>query len=600
MKKLRLFALLLALCFALTACGAETPAVDTPDDGSQQNQPDQDAGSTVTSDSDLFTQRDLRTTYDEAKAAVVTLSGTTASSTSNAVSVQGSTVTILDEGTYILTGTLTDGQILVSAPADAKTQLVLRGASIHSSSSAALYVKTADKVFVTLEGENTLTGGESFTAIDENNIDGAVYSKADLTFNGSGSLTVTSPVGHGIVCKDDLVFTGGQFTVNSASHGLDVNDSVRFTGAALAIDAGKDGIHVENADDAALGLVYIAGGTLKIKAEGDGISSGYYTQINGGVFDLLCGGGYENGTKANSGGYGDFMGGHRLGGGGGGNSSTSQTDGTSMKGIKSGSGILIGGGIFTIDSADDAVHAASDVIINGGTWNIASGDDAVHSDTALTVTAGTFEISQSYEGLEAEKIYIRGGEFEIHASDDGLNAAGGTDSSGGGGRDEMFGGRPGGGGPGGMGGMGGNANACIEVSGGQMKIYSGGDGLDSNGNLRISGGYTYVTNPTSGDVSVLDSQYTPVITGGTYIGLGISSMMAQSFGGESTQGVIACTCGTQTAGSQLIIKDSSGKEVLNLTTEYRTVLLIISTPQIVSGESYDITIGAVSGTLSAE
>jgi len=550
-------------------------------------------------DDDMFTDRDSETVYAEGVA--ITLNGS-AVMAGEGVKVDGTRVTITQEGTYILSGTLEDGQILVDAGENAKLQLVLDGVSITSSTSAALYILSADKVFVTLvEGsENSLQNGGSFVAVDDNNIDGAVYSKQDLTFNGSGSLTVTSPVGHGIVCKDDLVFTGGQFTVNSASHGLDVNDSVRFTGAALAIDAGKDGIHVENADDAALGLVYIAGGTLKIKAEGDGISSGYYTQINGGVFDLLCGGGYENGTKANSGGYGDFMGGHRLGGGGGGNSSTSQTDGTSMKGIKSGSGILIGGGIFTIDSADDAVHAASDVIINGGTWNIASGDDAVHSDTALTVTAGTFEISQSYEGLEAEKIYIRGGEFEIHASDDGLNAAGGTDSSGGGGRDEMFGGRPGGGGPGGMGGMGGNANACIEVSGGQMKIYSGGDGLDSNGNLRISGGYTYVTNPTSGDVSVLDSQYTPVITGGTYIGLGISSMMAQSFGGESTQGVIACTCGTQTAGSQLIIKDSSGKEVLNLTTEYRTVLLIISTPQIVSGESYDITIGAVSGTLSAE
>ena len=242
------------------------------------------------------------------------------------------------------------------------------------------------------------------------------------------------------------------------------------------------------------------------------------------------------------------------------------------------------------------------MIINGGDWKIASGDDGVHSDTVLTVTAGEFVIEECYEGLEAEKIYIRGGEFEIHASDDGLNAAGGTDSSGGGGRDEMFGGgRPGGGGkPGGMGGMGGNANACIEISGGQLKIYSCGDGLDSNGSLLISGGNTYVTNPTSGDVSVLDSQNTPEITGGTYIGLGISSMMAQSFGGNSTQGVIACTCGTQAAGSALVIKDSSGKEILSLTTEYKTYLLIISTPEIVSGENYDISIGSVSGTVAAD
>lgn len=545
-------------------------------------------------DADMFTNRDSETDYAESSTAVKLGSSTVAPG----VEISGSTVTITQEGTYILSGTLEDGQIIVDAGENAKLQLVLEGVDVTSSTSAALYILSADKVFITLaEGsENSFSNGGSFVAIDENNIDGAVYSKQDLTFNGTGSLTVTSPAGHGIVCKDDLVFTGGKYTVNSASHGLDANDSVRIKGAELTIDAGKDGIHAENSDDATLGFIYVLDGKLTIEAEGDGISSGYYTQICGGTFDLLCGGGYENGTKTNSGGYGGFMGGRP---GGSGNSSTTEADGTSMKGIKSGSGILVDDGKLTIDSADDALHAASDVIINGGTWNIASGDDGVHSDTMLTVTAGSFTISQSYEGLEAEKIYIKGGEFEIHASDDGLNAAGGTDSSGTGGRDEKFGGggRPGGGG---MGGMGTNSDACIEVSGGQMKIYSGGDGMDSNGSLLISGGYTYVTNPTSGDVSVLDSEQTPVITGGTYIGLGISSMMAQSFGGASTQGVIACTCGTQAAGSQLVIKDSSGKEVLALTTEYKTYLLIISTPDIISGAAYDISIGSVSGTLTAE
>lgn len=551
-------------------------------------------------DADMFTDRDRQADYSESGSVLVDLGSATAAP---GVTVSGSKVTITQEGTYILKGSLADGQIVVDAGENAKLQLVLGGVSVTSSTSAALYILSADKVFVTLaEGtENSFQNGGVFEAIDENNIDGAIYSEQDLTFNGSGSLTVTSPGGHGIVCKDDLVFTGGQFTVNAASHGLDVNDSVRIAAGQITIDAGKDGIHVENTDDATLGFVYISDGQLTIEAEGDGISSGYYTQISGGTFDLLCGGGYENGTKESSGGYGGFLGGGRPGGNGG-NSSTTESDGTSMKGIKSGSGILVDGGAFTIDSADDAVHGASDVIINGGDWKIASGDDGVHSDTVLTVTAGKFAIEECYEGLEAEKIYIRGGEFEIHASDDGLNAAGGIDSSGGGGRDEMFGGgRPGGGGkPGGMGGMGGNANACIEISGGQLKIYSCGDGLDSNGSLLISGGNTYVTNPTSGDVSVLDSQNTPEITGGTYIGLGISSMMAQSFGGNSTQGVIACTCGTQAAGSALVIKDSSGKEILSLTTEYKTYLLIISTPEIVSGENYDISIGSVSGTVAAD
>ena len=150
------------------------------------------------------------------------------------------------ETTYIISGTLTDGMLVVNAPEKAKLQIVFDGVSITSATSAALYILEADKVVVTLANgtQNTLQNGGKFEAIDDNNIDGAVFSKQDLTFNGSGSLTVSSPVGHGIVCKDDLVFTGGSYTVNSASHGLDANDSVRITGETnLAIDAGKDGIH---------------------------------------------------------------------------------------------------------------------------------------------------------------------------------------------------------------------------------------------------------------------------------------------------------------------------------------------------------------------
>lgn len=608
MKKLHLFALLLALCFALTACGAESPAVDIPDDGSQQNQPDQDAGSTVTSDSDLFTQRDLRTTYDEAKAAVVTLSGTTASSTSNAVSVQGSTVTILDEGTYILTGTLTDGQILVNAPDDAKTQLVLRGASIHSSSSAALYVKTADKVFVTLEGENTLTGGESFTAIDENNIDGAVYSKADLTFNGSGSLSVSAPAGHGIVGKDDVVFAGGSYEITCASHGVDANDSVRITGADVTVASGKDAIHAENADDVSLGFVYIENGTFLLSAEGDGISAGATMQIKGGSFDITCGGGSENGSKQSSDNWGGFGGGMMPGGAGGkgpgnkggpggmsfGNITTDTAeDSTSMKGIKSGGDMTVSGGSFTIDSADDAVHSNASLTVTGGNFTVATGDDGFHAEENLTITDGTIFITESYEGLEGLHITVSGGKIDLKSSDDGINAAGGTDQSGGGGRDQ-FGGM---GGPGGMGGMG-SGSGSITISGGEIYIQASGDGLDANGTLTVSGGYTVICGPIQGDTAVLDYDKTAIITGGTFIGTG-STMMAQTFTEGSTQGVFTVTCGSQQAGSTITLQNAASETVIDYTPDLPFGLVILSSADIVAGESYTITVGQTSGTFEA-
>lgn len=548
----------------------------------------------------MFTDRDGKTEYDESKAVSIKLNGTSATSSSNSVKISGSTVTITEEATYVISGTLTDGMIIVNAEDTAKLQIVLNGVDITSKTSASLYILEADKVFVTLaDGKaNTLANGGSFTAIDENNIDAVVFSKQDLTFNGSGSLTVTSPAAHGIVCKDDLVFTGGTYTVNSASHGLDANDSVRISSSTkLTIDAGKDGIHCENTDDASLGFIYISDGTMNIEAEGDGIAAGAYVQIENGTFDLLIGGGSENGSNASSGNYGGFMGGGGHGGmrPGSSQSSTTSTDesSTSMKGIKAANSLLISDGTFKIDSADDSVHSDVSVTINGGTFEIASGDDAIHAEENLTITAGTFNITESYEGLEALNIDVKGGEFKIVASDDGLNAAGGTDSSGTtGGRDGMFGG-----GKHGMGGGMSSGNGSIVISGGNLYVKASGDGIDANGTLTISGGYTVVTGPTQGDTATLDYDRSATITGGTFIGTGASGM-AQTFS-ESKQGVVAVSVGNQSAGTKILLKDNNGKTIIEHTPELNFAIVILSSPDIVSGKTYTITVGSESGEFEA-
>ena len=606
MKTIRLLAALLALCFVLTACGNQTPPVeDSTPSGTQQTQPDntQDTdketdSSTATSDSDMFTNRDLRTTYDESKSAFITLSGTTASSTSNAVSVKGGTVTILDEGTYILSGTW-NGQIVVDAPKDAKTQLVLRDVSIHCETSAALYVKKADKIFVTLEGKNALSCGETFVAVDENNIDGAVYAKADLTFNGSGKLTVTAPAGHGIVGKDDLVFAGGSYDITCASHGVDANDSVRCVDADFTVTAGKDAIRAENTDDTARGFVYIESGTFLLEAEGDGISAGAHLDIRGGSFDITCGGGSKNGSKQSSdnwGGFGGMMPGGmgRPGGYGGmgGNSqqSSSQEDSTSMKALKATGDLTVSGGMFSIDAADDAFHSNANLAVNGGNFQVATGDDGFHADENLTVAGGNITITESYEGLEGLHIVVSGGKVDLVSSDDGINAAGGTDQSGGGGRDQ-FGGMPGGFGMG-------SGNGSITISGGDLYLQASGDGIDANGTLVISGGYTVVCGPTQGDTAVLDYDKTAIITGGTFIGTG-STMMAQTFSDGSTQGTFAVTCGTQSAGTAILLTDEAGNTVVDYTPQLSYGLVVISTPEMVKGENYTITINGASGTFAA-
>ena len=543
-------------------------------------------------DPDMFTDRDFRTEYTSA--ARIQFQDGTATSDSGAVQISGSTVTITGEGTYLLSGTLEDGSVVIDAGENDKLQLVLDGVHILSKASAALKIQQADKVFLTLapDSENSLTA----EALSEEGIDGALFSKQDLTVNGSGKLVITSASGHGIVCKDDLVLTGGSFTVNAASHGLDVNDSVRITGeTGLTINAGKDGIHCENNDEEALGFVYIEQGTFAVEAQGDAISAGAHTNILGGDFKLTAGGGSENGNKQSSDRFGGFMG----GGGRPGNRQPRQEtaateDSSSMKGFKAGGDLTIGGGTFLVDTADDAFHSNTSMTINGGSFDIKSGDDAFHAEERLDITEGQINIRQSYEGLEALKVAVSGGYLMIHADDDGINAAGGNDESGiAGGRDGMFGGgRPGGH-------FGGNSNGAIEISGGKLAIYSTGDCLDANGSIAVSGGELYVTNPKSGDTSVLDSDTGAVITGGRFIGLAASTMMAQSFESSSAQGVLACTVGNQKAGTLLTVADARGNTLVTLETEYDCVLLVISTPDLVKGETYTLTMGETSGELTA-
>lgn len=544
---------------------------------------------------DMFTERDYETAYSKDDCIQIQLNGDSAAASDKSVQIKGSTVTITKDANYIISGKLNDGMIIVNAPDTAKMQIVLDGVDITSKSSAPIYILEADKVFLTTASGsvNTLTSGDSFTAIDENKIDATIYSKQDLTMNGAGTLTINAPAGHGIVSKDDLVITSGTYTVNAASHGLDANDSIRIVNAAVTVTTGKDGIHAENNDDTAKGFVYMASGSLKIEAEGDGISAGAYIQIEHGTIDIVTGGGYENGTKKSSDGWGGFMGGKGGFGGRPSQSSNTTTDegSTSMKGLKSGGDMLLANGSFMIDSADDALHSNTNLTINGGTFTIATGDDALHAEETLNVTAGTITISTCYEGLEALHIHVSGGTTTLIATDDGLNAAGGNDSSGiTGGRDGMFGG-----GRGGWGSS--NSNGSILISGGTLYINSSGDGMDANGTLTITDGHITVVGPIQGDTATLDYDVSGTITGGTFIGTG-STMMAQSFS-DSEQGVIAIKAGSQAAGTTITLTDKNGTVLLTRTPELPFAVVILSSPELISGETYTLTVGENTGEFIA-
>jgi len=565
-----LLAVLLVGC-TNSADGGETASVDTKTEDF------------AVSENEMFTKRDLDASYSESDAVRITLGGDSITSNSPKAKIDGTIVTLDSEETYIISGSLNNGCVIVDAPDTAKLQIVLDGADITSNTSAALFVRCADKVVVTLaEGtENRLSNGGVFEINDED-VDGAVFACDDITFNGNGKLVISSPEGKGIVAKDDVVFTSGSYDIDAVSHGVDANDSIRVKEASLLITSGKDALHAENSDDSSLGFVYFAEGSISAESKGDGISAGAHMQIDGGSFTLTTGG--NNDTSA------------------------------SMKGLKAKKGILINGGAFSIVSDDDAIHSDTDVTVNGGKLELSTGDDGIHAASLLTVTAGDVKITDSYEGFEAEDISILGGNIEINATDDGINSAGGTDGSNGedgfdaapmrptvsgkpagpGGNE----GRPQGpAGPGGPGAMP-VGDGSVVISGGNIYIIARGDGIDVNGRLEITGGSITVTGPTVGDTATLDFDTAGVITGGTFIGTG-GTMMPQTFS-DSSQGVISLRVGNQNAGTEITVADKSGKVIFSAVPKLDFAIVIVSSPELTKGESYNVTVGTQSGEFTAD
>lgn len=537
---------------------------------------------------DMFTNKDKQATYTDY--VEIKLTKTQATANSKNVKVEGSTVTILAKGTYVLSGSLTNGRIVVEAGKKDDVQLVLRGVDINCDTSAAIYVKQADKVIITLDNAttNTLSNKKEFVAIDENNIDGVIFSKEDLTLNGNGSLVVNAAYGHGIVAKDDLVVISGTYKISSAGHGFQGKDSVRIAGGTFTITSGKDGIHGENADDAALGFVYIAAGTFNITAETDGIDASAALQVDGGTFNITTGGGSQNASTDAKGnpraGWGMWG---PAGGPAAAAASASDAASTSAKGMKADGDLLIKAGTFKINSSDDALHSNSSAYINGGALDISSGDDGIHADTKTVINGGTITISKSYEGIEGQSIDITGGTVSLVASDDGLNAAGGNDGSG-------VNGRPG------MGDFTADADCYIKISGGKVTIDASGDGVDSNGSLYVSGGETYVSGPTSSGNGALDYNGTAQSTGGVFVAAG-SSGMAQNFGTSSTQGsILVNTSSSQSARSQITLKDQAGKVIVSYTPAKAYNSVVVSAPAVKQGSTYTLVMGSVTQTITMQ
>jgi len=520
------------------------------------------------SDSAYFTTNDQNGSWDTTGAAAITLTGDGAYISGNGAYVYDGNVVIAEAGRYVLSGSLEDGSIIVDAHDSSKVWILLDGVEINCSDDACIQVDQADKVFLTLaEGsENTLISGSAYsdTALSDGT-DGAIFAHDDLTINGSGSLTVTAQYSHGISANDDLVITGGTITISAADDAIHVNDSIRIKDAAITVTAGDDGLLTTN--EVENGYLYIESGTLDITASGDGI------------------------------------------------------------------------------------HTTGDVTVAGGETNISAGDDGIHSDASVFVQSGTILISDCYEGIEALIIDVSGGDVSINCEDDGFNANGGSsDMFGGGG--QMGGGQNDGTfGHGGMHGSGtdegttgemptppdrsgesmsggmptgqetetasgsGQSSAdtedvetYISISGGNIRIVNevgqDADGLDSNGDIKISGGTIYISLLGTGSNCAVDyaseSGGVAEITGGTIIACGASSM-AESFDSTSTQASILYNMSSiAAAGTTLTVTDADGSVLLSWEVPCSFSSALISCPEMKIGGTYTVSAGETSEEITLE
>lgn len=518
-----------------------------------------------------FTDREKSGSYKASEAVKITLNKTTVTVSGSGAKADGSTITITEEGVYVVSGTLEDGQIIVDASDSDKVQIVLEGVNINCETNAAIYVREADKVFITLaeNSSNTLGGGNEYTQIDDNTVDGVIFSKSNLVCNGTGSLTIEADYKHGIVSRDDLVITGGTYKITAADNGITAKDQLKILDGIFDIDAANSAVKAKNTDDTELGNIYIAGGIFTIEAEQDGFHATGSIVVDDGTITVNSG---DDGFHAEL--------------------DTVIHGGTilveeSYEGLE-GKRVVVNGGDITVNASNDGVNA------------VGSGDDdsnaaSSNNDSSAAVNSGDdSSISGAADGKEPPQMppdTENGSDMQPSQDFDPENAPSGGNApqsfdpgnapSDGNAPQKMQGG-PGGGG---------NSELYIKITGGTLTVSADGDGLDSNGGLLVTGGTTIVYGPTSDGDSALDYDGSAIVTGGTLAAIG-SAGMTESFDEASTQPVITYySTETQSADTTITLTDSDGSALFTVTPEKAYASIVLTCPEMKLDATYTLTAG---------
>ncbi len=553
-NKLTIGLLLLSL---LSACASESDVVQETEEVTEVVNDTE----TLSSISVEYKEDDLLMEYSEYE--VVDLNTSSISYNGSNAYVDGSTITITKEGVYKLSGTLTDGMIIVNTSQVEDVVLVLDNVNIHNVDGPAISIVQADKVIINLaEGSsNILSNGTNYSLLaGEDEPNATLYSKDDLTINGLGTLSIESNYSHGIVTKDDLKLVSGVINVTSVNDGIKGKNYIAIKDATITIASNGDGLQSNNTEDSTKGYILVEGGKISIESGLDGIQAETQLVITDGELTITSG---------------------RL------------ADSTeSGKSLKASASIEISGGTFNLTSeTDDAIHSNNTVLIKGGEFSISAYDDAIHSDSVLQIDSGVINIIQSYEGLEGNNITINGGDINLISSDDGINTAGGNDGSGTqNGRNDMFT----------------DDGSTLTINGGNIRVNANGDGLDSNGSITQNGGTVIVFGPTNNGNGSLDYNSSYTLNNGTLLAVG-SNGMAQNVSESSIYSFLVGTDTVQANTWVSIVQDNQTLISFNSPKAFQTIVYaskeleagtvqVLTNTNIVSEESVVFDSSNVSGS----
>lgn len=471
-------------------------------------------------------------------------------------------VTIKEDGVYSVSGMSGDSKLCIDAD---NVSLVFCGLMIGSTDGTALEYNGSGRLLISLA-----EGSENRISVSSKP---AIKSSGDVTINGSGSLSLTGDVG--IACDGAVKLCGGNINISADDDGLTGGRYVLVSGANTEIRSGGDGIRVGGKDE--FGYFSIEKGSLDIKSSSDSIQTDNGIFVSGGDVTLFSGGG----SSAVMHFWGDH---HSYGRHGGYYTDGSKAfdfsnlvsgDGSkagSKRGMRSGGQLEINGGSIKISSADDSIFANGEIKITDGEIVLSTGDDGVHSDKGVTVSGGSVEVSDSHCGIEGMSVDVKGGVLVLNSFADGINASGGNDIEYLGNMNEI-------------------SQRYISISGGEIEIYSGGDGIDSNGTAAMSGGSLYIYASDEDEFGSICYSDSFAVSGGTLAAFG-------SDGATKAPSMVAHPCISVFAkaekGSSVEVMDNTGTVVLNIVMPKRCDSMVLSSGDILEGRSYSV---YVDGTL---